>query len=141
MPWERIPAEDLILGRVDKRLKGTIVVASVEGVFLALVGEGPDVAGEGLAEVFGLEYEGILEDLEFVVGDEVVAEGGGGEGEGEEDEDGEVEEAGARGRALRGRRRGDGGRWSDGGWLGDFRRIFGFSGQGVGGDLNLWLCL
>src|SRR3984893_14007135 len=94
MPWERIPAEDLVLGRVDKRLKGTIVVASVEGVFLALVGEGPDVAGEGLTEVFGFENQWILEDLEFVVGDELVAEGGGVEGEGEEDEEGGMEGAG-----------------------------------------------
>jgi len=34
-----------------------------------------------LTEVFGFENQRILEDLEFVVGDELVAEGGGVEGE------------------------------------------------------------
>jgi len=94
MPGERIPAEDLVFGGVDDDLEGAVVIAAVGGVFLTFVGEGPDVAGESLAEIFCFEDQGVLEDLEFVVGDEIVAEGGGVEGERKKDEDGKMEEAG-----------------------------------------------
>jgi len=87
MPQERIAAEKLVFGAVDEDLEGAIVVAAVGGVFLAFVRERPDVTSEGLTEIFCFEDEGILEDLEFVVGDEIVAECGGVEGEGEQDQD------------------------------------------------------
>jgi len=80
MPWERIPAENLVFGSEDEELEGSVVVAAEGGVFFAFASKGPDVAGEGLAEILPFQNQRVLEDLEFVVGNEIVAEGGGIEG-------------------------------------------------------------
>jgi len=94
MPADGMLAKELILGGVEEKLQRAIVVCADVSFSLTLTGEVPNFTGKNLAEVFALQNDRILEDLELVVGDEVVAEGGGVEGEGEEDEDGEVEEAG-----------------------------------------------
>ena len=132
MPWERIAAEKLVFGAVDEDLEGAIVVAAVGGVFLAFVRERPDITSEGLAEIFCFEDERILEDLDVVVGDETVAEGGGVEDQGEEDECRKVKPVGAARSGWRRLSGPIGRRWCNelvgrGVW-----RLFVFSGQGVG---------
>ena len=104
MPTEWTVSKDLIFRSIAKELQGAIVVAAHAVGLTRLTSEVPYLSSEDPIEVFAFEHKGILKDLEFVVGDEVVAEGGGVEGEGEEDEDGEMEEAGA----VRNRGRGGG---------------------------------
>lgn len=52
--------------------------------------EGPNVTRESSPKMAALENQGILEDLEFVVGDEVVAKSGSVNEEGKKEEDGEM---------------------------------------------------
>jgi len=95
VPADGMLTKKLELCGVGKKLEGTIVVGADVGFVLGLASEVPDFSCENLAETFAFEDDGILENLELVVGDEVVAQSGGVESEGEEDEDGEMEEAGA----------------------------------------------
>ena len=95
VPAKRTIAKDGVFRGIAEKLQRTIVVAANTAAFVGIAGEVPDFSGKDTAEIFAFNNDGILEDLEFVVGDEVVAEGGGVEGEGEEDEEGEMEEAGA----------------------------------------------
>ena len=97
VPAERVAAKKRVFRSVAEQLQGAIIVTAHTVVFVGLPSEVPNFAREDLAEVLALEDNGILKDLEFVVGDEVVAKGGGVEGEGEEEEKGEMEEAGAGG--------------------------------------------
>jgi len=137
VPANGMLAEELVFGGVGEELKGTIVVGADVGFVFGLTSEVPNFTGENLAEIFAFADDGILEDLELVVGDEVVAECGGVEGDGEEDEDGEMEEAGAaRFGATAGRESG-GGRSGDGSGLGRLGRVFAFSGQGFGLNLQI----
>jgi hypothetical protein len=135
MPTDGVLAKELELRDVGKKLERTIVIGANVGFCLSLTRKVPDFSSENLAEVLAFEDDGILEDLEFVVGDEVVAEGGGVEGKREEDEDGEMEEAGAV-RSWRRwndvRRRYDGaGRWA-------LLRVFAFPGQDYGSLTQGW---
>ena len=119
-------AEDVVLTCIDEHLEGAVVVAAEAGVFLASMGERPDIRREGLVKILAFENQRIHEDLEFVVGDELVAEGGGIEGERQKDQDGEMQEADAIWRRGRGIRAGCGvGR-------GKIRGVLMFSGQGYG---------
>jgi hypothetical protein len=95
VPAERTIAKDGVFRGIAEKLQRTIVVAANTAAFVGIAGEVPDFSGKDTAEIFAFNNDGILEDLEFVVGDEVVAEGGGAEGEGEEDKEGEMEESGA----------------------------------------------
>jgi hypothetical protein len=132
VPGARVLAKEVVLAGIDEHLERAIVVAAEAGILPALMSEGPNIRGESLVKILAFENQRIHEDLEFVVGDEVVAEGGGVKGEREEDEDGEMEEAdaGGGGRAVGGRD--DRRRWDDGGVLGILRRVFAFPGQGDG---------
>jgi len=122
---------------VRKNPAKAVFTALAIGFVFGLTSEVPNFTGENLAEIFAFADDGILEDLELVVGDEVVAECGGVEGDGEEDEDGEMEEAGAaRFGATAGRESG-GGRSGDGSGLGRLGRVFAFSGQGFGLNLQI----
>ena len=93
VPAERVVAKEGVFRGIAEELQGAIVVAANIVVFVGLTGEVPDFTGEDTAQVFALDNDGVFEDLEVVVGDEVVAEGGSVEGKGEEDEEGEMEEA------------------------------------------------
>lgn len=77
VPADGMLAKELEFGGVGEELEGTIVVGADVGFVTGLASEVPNFSGENLAEIFAFEDDGILEDLEFVVGDEVVAEGGG----------------------------------------------------------------
>jgi hypothetical protein len=95
VPAERTIAKEGVFRGITEKLQRTIVVAANTAAFVGIASEVPDFSGKDPAEIFAFNNDGILEDLELVVGNEVVAEGGGVEGEGEEDEEGEMEEAGA----------------------------------------------
>lgn len=90
MPIERIGPPDLVFGCVKEGLEGAIIVRAVDGGVLWAASKGPDIAGEGKGQILGLEDEGVLEDLDAVVGDKAVAECGSVEGKGDQDEDDEV---------------------------------------------------
>ena len=94
VPAERVVAKDGVFRRVAEELQGAIVVAANAVVLVGVTGEVPDFSCEDTTQAFAFNNDGVLEDLEVVVGDEVVAEGGCVEGQGEEDEEGEMEEAG-----------------------------------------------
>jgi len=95
VPAKRVVAKDGVFRRVAEELQGAIVIAANAVVLVGVTGEVPNFSCKDTAQVFAFNNDGVLEDLEVVVGDEVVAEGGGVECEGEEDEEGEMEEAGA----------------------------------------------
>lgn len=97
VPADGMLSEELEFHDVSKKLERAIVVGANVGFRFGLPSEVPNFAGEDLAEVFALKDDRILEDLELVVGDEVVAEGRGVEDEGEEEEEREMKEAGAGG--------------------------------------------
>jgi len=90
MPGEGMRTKEAVLGGVGERLQGPIIIAGGFGILLAFVSECPNVAGESSAEVLAFQNQGILEDLELVVGNELVAESGGVEGDGKEDKESEV---------------------------------------------------
>ena len=132
MPANGMLAKELVLRGIDEKLQRPIVVGADVGFRLGLTSKVPDLSREDLAKVLAFENDGILEDLQLVVGDELVAEGGGVEGEGEEDEDGEMEPVGAAGGGGEGWRGQAGWRRADSVGRGDLLRFFVFSGQGVG---------
>src|SRR5262249_41071097 len=90
MPRQRVGAPQMILDRVNDGLQGAIIVGSVDRAFPGGTGEGPDVARKGETEVLGLQDQGVLQDLDAVVGDEAVAERGGVKSDGNENQNDEM---------------------------------------------------